>query len=123
MPIVEWIVADHLTCTWTGASGKKYIYEIYTRHPKLPPNEPGNFIYAKMDEHKRWLPVYIGEGNLTQRAGPDPRGVECIDAKGATHVHVHVNYEREERFAEVKDLLENFPQAYAPDGCNETTSS
>jgi hypothetical protein len=114
-------MADNLTCTWTGASGKMYIYEIYARHPKLPPNEPGNFIYAKMDEHKRWLPIYIGEGNLTQRAGPDPRGVECIDAKGATHVHVHVNYDHGHRVAEVKDLLENFPQAYAPDGCNEKT--
>ena len=40
-------MADHLTCTWTGASGRKYIYEIYARHPKLAANEPGNFIYAK----------------------------------------------------------------------------
>ena len=48
-------MADHLTCTWTGASGKKYIYEIYARHPKLAANEPGNFIYAKIDEHKRRL--------------------------------------------------------------------
>ena len=112
-------MADHLTCAWTGASGKKYIYEIYARHPKLAANEPGNFIYAKIDEHKRWLPIYIGEGNLTQRAGPDPRNVECIDAKGATHIHVHVNYDREDRIAEVKDLLNNFPQACAPEGCNE----
>ncbi len=75
-------MADILICTWTGASGKRYIYQIYARHPTLPPNEPGNFIYAKMDGQKRWLPIYIGEGNLTQRAGPDARGVECIDAKG-----------------------------------------
>ena len=114
-------MADNLTCTWTGASGKMYVYEIYARHPKLTPNEPGNFIYTKMDEHKRWLPIYIGEGNLTQRAGPDPRGVACIDAKGATHVHVRVNYSRDDRVAEVKDLLENFPQAFAPEGCNEKT--
>ena len=67
-------------------------------------------------------PIYIGEGNLTQRAEPDPRGMACIDAKGATHVHVRVNFDRERRFAEIKDLLENFPQAYAPDGCNEKKS-
>ncbi len=87
-------MANHLTCTWTGASGNKYICEIYARHPKLVPNDPGNFTHAKMDEHKRWLPVYIGEGHLTQRAGPNPRDVECIDAKGATHIYVHVNYDR-----------------------------
>jgi len=112
-------MTNHLTCTWTGASGSKYIYEVHGRHAKLPPNEPGNYIYAKMDEHKRWVPIYIGEGNLTQRAATDRRRVEGIDAKGATHVHLHVNYDRDDREAEVKDLLENFPQAYAPDGCNE----
>ncbi len=64
--------------------------------------------------------IYIGEGNLTQRAGT--RRLGCIDAKRATHVHVHVNYNHDDRVAEVRDLLENFPQAYVPDGCNEKTS-
>lgn len=112
-------MANHLTCAWTGASGSKYIYEIHARHPKLPPNEPGNYIYAKMDEHKRWVPIHIGEGNLTQRATTDRHCVECINAKGATHVHLHINSDRDDREAEVKDLLQNFPQAYVPDGCNE----
>jgi len=113
---------DHTTCTWTGASGKKYVYEIHARHPKLPPNEPGNYIYAKMDEHRKWVPIYIGEGNLTQRAAPDWPGIQCINAKGATHVHLHVNYDRDDRLAEVKDLLANFSQAQVPDGCNEKPS-
>jgi|SRR6516225_9592845 len=69
-------MADSLSCTWTGASGKKYIYEIHERHPKLAPNEAGNYIYAKMDEHRRWVPIYIGEGNLTQRAAVAPRYVD-----------------------------------------------
>ena len=112
-------MTNHLTCTWTGTSSRKYVYEINARHPKLSPNEPGNYIYAKMDEHRRWVPIYIGEGNLTQRAATDPRCVECIDEKGANHVHLYVNYDRDDRETEVKDLLENFPGAYAPDGCNE----
>jgi hypothetical protein len=70
-------MTNHLTCTWTGASSRKYVYEINARHPKLSPNELGNYIYAKMDEHRRWVPIYIGEGNLTQRAATDPR---CVDA-------------------------------------------
>lgn len=65
------------------------------------------------------MPVYIGEGNLTQRAATDPRCIECIDEKGANHVHLYVNYDRDDRETEVKDLLENIPRAYAPDGCNE----
>ena len=66
---------------------------------------------------------HIGAGNLTQRATTDPRRVDCINAKGATHVHVHINSDRDDREAEVKDLLKNFPQAYAPDGCNEEEGS
>jgi hypothetical protein len=111
-------MVDSVTSTWTGASGKKYVYEVHTRHPKLTPNQAGNYIYARMDEH-RWVPIYIGEGNLTQRAAIERRDVECIDAKGATHVHLHVNYDRDDREAEVRDLLENFPQAYVPEGCNK----
>ena len=112
-------MVDHSTCTWTGASGKKYIYQIRTRHPQLTPNEPGNYIYAKRDQHGRWLPIYIGQGNLTQRAAVDAHSIACIDAKGATHVHLHVNYDQGDRLEEVKDLLANFSQAFVPDGCNQ----
>ena len=96
-----------------------YVYEIHARHPRAYPNKPGNYIYAKLDEHKDWIPIHIGHGNLTQRAATDHGRVECIDAKGATHVHLHVNAGRDDREAEVEDLLDNFPQAYVPDGCTE----
>lgn len=113
-------MSDHPTCTWTGASGRKYIYQIYTRHPELPPNEPGNYIYAKMDEHRRWMPICIGEGNLTQRAATDAHCVDYIDAKGATHVHMHANFAKDDRLAEVKDLHANFPDACVPAGVRAT---
>lgn len=112
-------VTNHATCTWTGASGNKYIYDVHMRHPELTLNEPCNYIYAKLDEHRRWVPIFIGHGDLPQRAETDPQSIDCIDAKGATHVHVHVNADREKRLAEENDLLENFSQAYSPDGCNE----
>ncbi len=112
-------MVERQTCTWTGASGRKYVYDVYRRHPKVSPHQAGNFIYAKMDKQKRWVPIYIGQGDLTQRAAVERHCVECIDAKGATHVHLHVNFDKEDRFAEEKDLLNNFPQAYIPDGCNE----
>jgi len=106
------------SCTWTGASGRKYVYDIYPRHPKMA-QQAGNFIYAKMDERHRWVPVYIGQGDLTQRAAIKRDRLACIEAKGATHVHLHVNFDKENRLAEEKDLLDNFPQAVIPDGCNE----
>jgi hypothetical protein len=111
-------MTERQTCTWTGASGRKYVYDVYRRYPKVPPHEAGNFIYAKMDAHKRWVPIYIGQGDLTQRAGMEPDRALCVDAKGATHVHLHVNFDKEDRLAEEQDLLNNFPQVRIPDGCN-----
>ncbi len=111
-------MAERQTCTWTGASGRKYVYDVYHRHHKMA-QQAGNFVYAKMDEHNRWVPIYIGEGDLTQRAAVEQDRVACIDAKGATHVHLHVNFDKENRLAEERDLLANFPQAYIPDGCNK----
>jgi hypothetical protein len=62
-------------------------------------------------------------GQPDAASGVDPRCVECIDAKGATHVHLHVNSDRGHRLAEKKDLLDNFPQACIPDGCNQKQSN
>ena len=112
-------MAEIQTCTWTGASGRKYVYDVYRRHPKMPPHQAGNFIYAKMGEKNRWVPIYIGQGDLTQRAAVERDRAACIDAKGATHVHVHVNFDKDDRLAEEDDLLNNFPQARSPEGCNE----
>jgi hypothetical protein len=112
-------MVERQTCSWTGASGRKYTYHVYPRHPKLPPHEAGNFIYAKMDSHRRWVPIYIGHGDLTQRAAIERDRASCIEANGATHVHLHVNFDKDDRLAEEKDLLNNFPQAYAPEGCNK----
>jgi hypothetical protein len=112
-------MTERQTCTWTGASGRKYVYDVFRRHPHVPPHQAGNFIYAKMDQHNRWVPIYIGQGDLTQRSAVERDHTACIDAKGATHVHLHVNFDKEDRLAEEKDLLSNFPQAYGPDGCNE----
>ena len=62
-------MADSPTCTWTGASGTKYTYYIH----KLPVSFQeayGNYIYSKASaEPNRWLPIYIGEGDLADRIG------------------------------------------------------
>jgi hypothetical protein len=94
-------------------SGKKYVYDVRPREPARARayRGPGNFIWAKMDEHRRWVPVYIGAGDLTQCAAEEPQAAKYVDAEGATHVHIHANFDRESRLAEARDLLENFPEA------------
>ncbi|MGA9137925.1 MAG: hypothetical protein WBZ39_08330 [Methylovirgula sp.] len=108
----------HDTCDWIGASGKSYTYYIWPRHPDLKPDQPGNYIYAKLNEKGLWVPVYVGQGDLAVRATEDHHRVECIDSKGATHVHLHLNAKEADRLAQEQDLLANYTNAYVPQGCN-----
>lgn len=107
------------TFEWTGASGEKYTYWIYELPAELNPKQIGNYIYAK-PEGADWKPLYIGQGDLKREADtwfhPQSR---CLEQKGATHVHVHINESDTDRTAEKGDLLRNYPQAFQPAGCNE----
>ena len=111
-------MADAQTVNWVGASGRKYTYWIYPRHPEIAA-VPGNYIYTKI-VNNQWVPIYIGQGDLSVRLTKDHHQIKCINSKGATHVHVHSHKDpnEAERLAEEKDLLAGYPNAYAPSGCN-----
>jgi hypothetical protein len=112
-------MADQPKCTWTGASGAGYEYFVHPLPVTFNPNQDGNYIYARKNEHGRWVPVYIGQGDLAKRVGDDHHQAACIKRKGATHVHVHLNQKEKDRTAEEADLLASYTNAYRPDGCNE----
>ena len=80
---------------------------------------PGNYIYAKVVNNV-WVPVYIGQGDLSVRCTTNHHQTECINSKAATHVHVHSHKTPDEaaRLAEERDLLAGHPEAYSPKGCN-----
>jgi hypothetical protein len=86
--------------------------------PTFNEGQNGNYIYAKKNQAGYWVPVYMGEGDLSKRATPDHHRIRCIDSKGATHVHLHLNAKNEDRRAEEQDLLANYINALTPDGCN-----
>lgn len=111
-------MANQETCTWVGKSSVKYTYYVYARHPSVNAGQDGNYIYAKKNQQGLWVPVYIGEGDLSKRATPDHHRINCIDSNGATHVHLHLNSRKEDRLAEEKDLLANYTNALTPSGCN-----
>lgn len=111
-------MADHQTCNWTGASGKNYIFYVWPRHPDIKSGQMGNYIYTKLNSEGRWVPIYVGQGDLSVRSTSDHHRIECIDKKGATHVHMHTNTREEDRLAEERDLLARYTNAYAPNGCN-----
>ena len=107
------------TCVWKGASGTEYTYSIWKLPASLNPGQDGNYIYAKKNAKGRWVPVYIGEGDLAERSGPGHHKAHCIRQKGATHFHCHLKAGAAARRAEEADLLGRYTNAYAPNGCNE----
>jgi len=110
-------MANEPTVEWRGASGKSYMYWIYPRHPSIRAGSIGNYIYAKV-VNNFWQPVYVGEGDLSVRCSQSHHQLECINSKGATHVHMHMNVSDEARYAEEADILANNANAYDPIGCN-----
>lgn len=113
-------MANEPTVEWAGASGTKYKYWVYPRHPSVSEGFLGNYIYTKV-VNKFWVPIYIGQGDLSVRCTNNHHQIECIDSKGATHVHLHLNANEAERLAEEKDLLSGHSSAYDPTGCNIKT--
>jgi hypothetical protein len=96
-------MANQETCVWIGKSGTRYTYFVYQRHPSINEGQDGNYIYARKNESGLWVPVYIGQGDLSKRATTDHHRLRCIDSKGATHVHLHLNALKEDRVFEERD--------------------
>ena len=110
-------MADDQTVMWPGASGTKYKYWITGLDAGFK-DEDGNYIFCK-SVGGYWVPVYIGQGNLNDRIGPNHHKWACIKRKGATHVHTHTNPREADRLSEERDLLAGNSEAYSPEGCNE----
>ena len=110
---------DRATCNWTGKSGTIYKYHIYelSETSQFDPTTTGNYIFARLNDKREWVAIYIGQGELKGRAADDHDG--CITEKGATHFHCHTAHLEPTRLAEEQDLLANYTQAYKPTGCNE----
>jgi hypothetical protein len=112
-------MAESPKCTWNGESGAAYSYFIHELPVSFNANQNGNYIYARKNDKGRWVPIYIGQGDLSERIGDDHHQAGCIERKGATHVHVHLNAKQGDRTSEESDLLANYTNAYKPNGCNE----
>ena len=110
--------AKPAVCEWLGASGARYKYFVHPLPAVFYPSQEGNYIFAKKDGKNRWLPLYIGHGNLTTHATCPPQQ-SCLWRKGATHFHCHKCVSPAEALAEARDLIENHPEALHPKGCNE----
>jgi len=57
-------MANSEKCTWVGDSGTEYTYFIRALPVNFDPNQNGNYIFSKKNERGKWVPIYIGEGDL-----------------------------------------------------------
>jgi excinuclease UvrABC nuclease subunit len=93
-------------CNWAGKSGKTYEYHVYELGFSFAANQPGNYIFAKLNASGQWVPQYIGQTkDLKNRLG-DHEKEACAKRNGATHIHAHLNPTEAARLAEEKDLIE-----------------
>ncbi len=93
-------------CTWMGASGKEYLYDIYPINTDWN-DVSGNYIFAKEPSPHKWQAVYIGETESFKDRLPTHNELPCIKRNGGTHVHTHTNSNSRARLDEEKDLLAN----------------
>lgn len=102
---------------WTGKSGADYLYHAYPI-PCAVPRRFGGFIYAKRNDEGLWVPLYVGQGDLSVCC-KDPEVLACLQAKGATHIHMRINRVESDRVEEVEDLLARYSNAFEPQGCHK----
>ena len=91
-------MAEHPTCKWTGESVQEYTYYIWNLPVSFDKDQDGNYIYSKKNANGNWVPIYIGQGDLKDRA-ENHHQATCFSRKGATHIHVHLNSKNADRLA------------------------
>lgn len=95
------------TIIWHGLSGQAYKYWIYRIGASLK-EEPGNYIFAKETSPNKWAPQYIGQAkNLNERLENHEKE-DCAKKHGSTHIHAHLNRDKDARLYEEADLIERW---------------
>lgn len=93
---------------WPGKSERKYEYSIHKLGTSLEAR-PGNYIFAKETQPRRWTPCYIGQTDNLKERLRDHEKEASARSHGATHIHVHANDEAEAiRRAEEADLIKKW---------------
>ncbi len=105
-------------CKWIGNSGLRYTYTVLALPCALRAGQHGNYIFARRDHSGRWVPIYIGHGELSLACSSRNEQWSCIAGHGATHVHCHLSEDGEACANEQDDLLSRYRNALAPYGCN-----
>ncbi|MGA9852113.1 MAG: hypothetical protein WBR15_04215 [Gammaproteobacteria bacterium] len=107
--------------SFRGASGTNYSYYAFGMDFRPKDSQFGNYMFARQSSEGRWVPVYIGQGNLKERVN-DQAHISLVRKKGATHILARMNPNEQLRRVEELDMLAGHPEACVPTGCNENKS-
>jgi len=93
---------------WLGESGESYTYDIH-KFEGTWNDVPGNYIFARLNDNRRWTAIYIGETeSFKDRLTESHKKLPCARENGFTHVHAHINRDGEQaRLDEETDLRAN----------------
>ncbi len=105
-------------CKWIGTSGLCYTYTVIELPCSVHAGQTGNFVFARKDRDGRWVPVFIGHGDLGIACSPVNDQWDSIFSHHATHIHCHLNESQQAREQEQEDLLARYKNAFEPYGCN-----
>ena len=92
------------TIEWVGQSGKTYKYWIYPIGQSFKA-QAGNYIFARQTKPNTYLPIYIGQTEDLSERFDDHHKKDCIKREGATHIHAHLNADKQSRLDEESDLI------------------
>ena len=106
------------TSEWIGVYDQHYRYNVHDLPANFDRGKYGNYIFAKKSNDGHWIPIYIGQGDLSVIIGKASPQLKCIKEMGATHVHIHQNNSEWVRTTEEHDLLESYLKVFKPFGCN-----
>src|SRR5512133_2137245 len=101
-------------CKWIGQSGLRYTYTVLSWPCSVRAGQYGNYIFARRDQAGRWVPVYIGHGELSLACSSGNDQWQCIASHGATHFHCHLSEDRQAGANEQDDLLARYLNALVP---------
>ncbi len=90
--------------TWKGASNTRYVFQSHLPNTQWP-YWGGIYMYCGLQEDG-WTVYYIGETeSFAKTIAADREAWSAAQLRGATHVHLLLNSERQERQQIKCDLL------------------
>ena len=77
-----------ITYSWVGTSGRTFAYQVYELPISFESNQKGNFVFARFDSGRHWVPIFVGEGDLGKHVDANNYELHVIQRRGATSGYV-----------------------------------